>query len=264
MTFIVEWTMAETAIQIPEFFSWAEDSPNRAKYHDFGIIYVTEGFYDYVETGFNPLPPAFLADIKDQSEKIVGGMIRTVEYAAVITDGERVLAIYIERDPDGAPHYIPIYKSRLTPQVERQVIQMVNRMDIERKVYRFKKKDVKFEKIWSDITDEERIGLTTREVEMKQFLLIMLERVFREEKNPHALAYWYTYLFPEVDIDIAALLPTSDMKSHIRNRLSFGWEKDFEELGRSIAASQGSAVAKLWELKSRIKDVKKAGTSNEK
>jgi Protein of unknown function (DUF3603) len=262
MTFHVEWTMAETAIQIPEFFSWAEDSSNRAKYHNFGIAYVTEGFYDYVETGFNPLPPAFLADIKDESEKIVGGMIRTVEYAAVITDGERVLAVYIERDPDGAPYYIPIYKSRLVPQVERQVLQSVKHMGIERKVYRFKKKDLKFEKYWGDLTDDERIGLTAREILMKQFLLNMLEKVFKEEKNPHALAYWYTYLFPEVDIDIAALLSVSEMKSHIRNRLLFGWERDFEEFGRSLAASQGSVVAKLWEIKSRIKDVKKAGAAS--
>jgi Protein of unknown function (DUF3603) len=213
------------------------------------VLYVTAELFDNIENGFDPLPKQMLSEIYNKSARVGKNKeeIR-VDYAAVLTDGERFLAI----DTDGEE--VPNFKSRLMPRQER---------DLPAKLKGYEPKDYGYEPEEFEVDETlagkiltlepiHMVGLTRRERQMKELLMDCLFQLSCSD-NIEEVRYWFTDLFWGMKSDIVVeSLTIEQMVYDMADYLQEGWDEQHEEFGTSLAKYFDNYVG-LWEDLYKVK-----------
>jgi len=214
---------------IPEFHEWRKTDTVELL-DQAPLIYVESEFYDFVLNGEFSLPKELLSAINGKAYKRKNGDRIKIPYAAVITDGVRVLVF----DTAGAEY--PVKKSKLIPRQYQLVLEMIEGTGVTK----LEVPEVK-EYVWdsvagliTDIEDIHMIGLTRREREMKQILMVSLGHLSYSE-NITEVRYWYTELFPGSVIDIITEDWSIDkMVLDMHDHLSEGWDEQHIDFGTKL------------------------------
>jgi len=198
------------------------------------LLHVTEELMDFVEDQFGELPEEMLKAIHERSYIRKNHDRKCIDYAAVLTDGIRVIAI----DTVGAT--VPTKKSRLIPRQEQLVYEMI--AGTVKKDYGFKPEDQKVDMSGEvtvgakilDIKNVHMIGLTRRERDMKEILINCLFELVCSE-NINEVRYWYTELFPGSMVDIISEDWTIEqMVEDMHDHLSEGWDEQHVNFGHKF------------------------------
>jgi len=198
------------------------------------LLYVTKELMDFIENGCGELPKEMLEAIEDRSYIRKNHDRIQVKYAAVITDGIRVMAF------DTVESVVPTKKSRLIPRQEQLVYEMI--AGTEEYDYGFNPEDHEVDMSGEvtvgaqilDIKDVHMIGLTRRERDMKEILMNCLFELVCSE-NINEVRYWYTELFPGSMVDIMEEEMTiEDMVADMHDHLSEGWDEQHVNFGHKF------------------------------
>src|SRR5690606_23818767 len=132
------------------------------------LIYVTETLYDYMENDLQELPKTLLDSVYNRAYLRKNQERIPIEYAFVATNGTSIIAI------DTMGYTLPIRKSRLIPRQERLVYEMIEKL--EPVSFSFSKNQSK-EYHTLSLPPEEMVGLTRKERQLKQLLMMMLDQM---------------------------------------------------------------------------------------
>lgn len=237
------------------WFEGEEEGYNVCEYHEWRsndridileqvpYIYITENFYHYIENSLHELPDCFLEDIYKRTYTRKGASRKVLEYACIITDGRKVMAI------NTLGYHIPLQKSRLIPRQERQILEHCEK---EEPVY-YSVPFVSEDNIGSLLKMKEShvIGLTRRERQLKKVLIIALDQL-KATDNRNELLYWLS----EWDDNLVQTVP-SDMTLNeiwqlIYEAVIEGWSEKHEHLCAEII--KGNVfLEKFWEIENNHK-----------
>lgn len=201
-------------------------------------LYITEAFYDYIENSLHHLPEAFLEKIHKRAYIRKGVSRRVLDYACIVTDGKRILAL------NTLGYQIPIQKSRLIPRQERQLLEN----------YQQKKRDFfSFTPIQKDdavallaMEEYHVIGLTRRERQLKKLLLIALDKL-RLTDNRNEVLYWLSEWDIQMVQSIRMEATIEDIWTILYNSVQNGWGEAHERLCAQIIKGN-PFLEKYWEL----------------
>ncbi len=201
-------------------------------------LYITEAFYAYIENSLHHLPEAFLEKIHKRAYIRKGVSRRVLDYACIVTDGKRILAL------NTLGYQIPIQKSRLIPRQERQVLEN----------YQQKKRDFfSFTPIQKDdavgllsMKEYHVIGLTRRERQLKKLLLIALDKL-RLTDNRNEVLYWLSEWDIQMVQSIRMEATIEDIWTVLYNSVQNGWSEAHERLCAQIIKGN-PFLEKYWEL----------------
>jgi hypothetical protein len=232
---------------VPEYHEW-DKSDEVELMVQLPILHVTAELFEHIENGFDPLPKEMLTEIYRRSARASDGEEVKVDYAAVITDGERFLAF----DTDG--ENVPNYKSRLMPKQEREVDARIQFTDP--KDYGFEPIEYAADKTLAgkilNIQPVHMVGLTRREKRMKEILMDCLFQLSCSD-NIEEVRYWFTDLFWGMKDDIVIESMTiEEMVYDMTDYLQEGWDEQHEEFGTSIAKYFDNYIG-LWEDLQKVK-----------
>jgi len=232
---------------VPEYHEW-DKSDEVELMVQLPILHVTPELFEHIENGFDPLPKEMLTEIYRKSARASDGEEVRVDYAAVITDGERFLAF----DTDGED--VPNYKSRLMPKQEREVDSRIQFTDP--KDYGFEPIEYAVDKTLAgkilNIQPVHMVGLTRREKRMKEILMDCLFQLSCSD-NIEEVRYWFSDLFWGMKKDIVVESMTiEEMVYDMVDYLQEGWDEQHEEFGTSIAKYFDNYIG-LWEDLQKVK-----------
>ncbi|MBH0228785.1 YjbA family protein [Halobacillus yeomjeoni] len=146
------------------------------------LLLVTEDMFNFIENDLQDLPPSFLQEIHRKTYMKKNQERHTVEYAAVVTDGQDVIVF------DTLGYTLPVKKSRLIPRQERLVFEMVQGK--KPKSYLIEESTKKEHHILS-LEPAHMSGLTRRERQLKQLLMMALDQL-KHSDHPEEVRYWLT------------------------------------------------------------------------
>lgn len=201
------------------------------------LLYVQAPLYNYIENDLQDIPKPLLDDVYKRAYLRKNQERISLEYAFVITDGVSVIAV------DTMGYHLPVRKSRLIPRQERLVFDMIEQHDPES--YSFKEgSDQKEYHILSPHPNH-MIGLTRKERQLKQLLMMTLDQL-KTEENISEIRYWLT----EWDPSQYAVIQRLDYKGawqKLYDGVENGWSQAHEDLCRKLVRGQ-PFFEKLWEL----------------
>jgi hypothetical protein len=227
--------------EVPEFEAWRK-TDNVELLDQSPLLYVTEELFDYVENGMGALPEKMLKAIHQACYVRKNHERTALEYAAVITDGLRVLAFDTDELPaeekvvDIVDPVYPFKKSRLIPRQYQLVMEMIAVTEPTDFGATFvtEEEEETVEARILNITNVHTLGLTRREREMKEILMDCLYQLSQSE-SIEEVRYWYTELFPGSMIDITTENWTIDqMVLDMHDHLSEGWDEQHEDIGLKL------------------------------
>jgi hypothetical protein len=232
---------------VPEYHEW-DKSDEVELMVQLPILYVTTELFDDIENGFDPLPKAMLEEIYRKSARAVNNKEVRVDYAAVLTDGERYLAF----DTDG--EHVPNLKSRLMPRQERLVADQIE--FTEPKDFGYKPEKIEVDKTLVgkilSLEPVHMVGLTRRERQMKELLMDCLFQLSCSD-NIEEVRYWFTDLFWGMKDDIVVeTLTIEQMVYDMTDYLQDGWDEQHEEFGTKLAKYFDNYYG-LWEDLYKVK-----------
>lgn len=201
------------------------------------VIYVNHTLFDLIENDLADLPKQMLDYIKNRAYLRKNQERIPLEYATIVTDSKAVLVL------DTMGYNIPIRKSRLIPRQERLVYEMIDKetkptFTIDRK------KSEKSHHILS-LPPKEMVGLTRRERQLKQLLMMALDQLERTN-NKEELQYWLTEWAPQRYQAIRNM--NEDTAWHtLYQELVSGWSIGHEVFCKKIIKGQ-PFFEKIWEL----------------
>lgn len=175
------------------WFDGEEEGFNVCSYHEWRkedkiemvdqipVLYISKELFNQIENGLVPLPNKLLPSIYKKTYIRKGYGRQVMLYAAVLTDGENVLAI------DTLGYDIPFRKSRLIPRQERQVYEMCEKAT--QRQYQLKKEQLAKPDYEWQLRKQHIVGLTRRERQLKKVLLICLAQL-RKTDNKKEISYW--------------------------------------------------------------------------
>lgn len=201
-------------------------------------LYITETLYDYVENSLYDLPEKLLEKINKRTYVRKGVSRRVLEYACVLTDGQRIIAI------NTMGYNIPLQKSRLIPRQERQIIE-----DCEgRSPDYFPFTPINEEAPIQLLKMEERhiIGLTRKERQLKKLLLIALDKL-KLTDNRNELLYWLAEWDAEIVQTMSPEATIEELWSLLCEAVQPGWNEAHERLCAQIIKGN-SFLEKYWEI----------------
>lgn len=236
----------DSAYDIYEYYEWYEtDSVQLIE--QMPILYINKRIFNIIENSLLPLPQSLLKKIHKRSYFRQGYYRKIIEYASIITDGERMLA-FDTMDSD-----IPVRKSRLTPKQFQQIhkickykqrIEFVFTKEEREQLLTFKQNE-KF-------PVQKMICLTRKEREMKKILLQVLDEL-KTSNNPSELLYWIS------EWDHKNYLEKITYKNHytidklwsmLYEQASIGWSKRHEKFTEQfLRTTTGPLVAKWQKIK---------------
>ncbi|WP_152657300.1 YjbA family protein [Oceanobacillus sp. CFH 90083] len=200
------------------------------------LLYISSELFEYIENDMCELPKDLLDRIYKRTT-IRKGQKRTVlEYAAVVTDGLEILAF------DTAGYYIPVKKSRLIPRQEQLVYSMIEKA--EQKTYAFNKENYQKEYHMLSMPPAFIHGLTRRERQLKQLLMIGLDQL-KTTNNKQELRYWLTEWNPKKYPSIK-YMNEGEVWEALYNGLKDGWSQAHEELCKKLIRGQ-AFLERMWE-----------------
>lgn len=199
------------------------------------VLYITDELYDYIANRMEDLPKGLLKRVYKRSILRKGQMRQSLDYAATVTNGEDILTF------DTAGYKIPLRKSRLIPRQEQMVHDMVK--NTKRHSFQFEQPQKPKEYGMISLEPQLVIGLTRRERQLKQLLMMALDQL-RVSSNIEELRYWLTEWNPKKYPSIKAM----DSKS-VWNSLYYGvrqgWSEAHESLGEKLVRGY-PFLEKMW------------------
>lgn len=226
----------ENGYNVCEFHEWRK--------HDFielldqvPLIKIGTPLFLYIENDLQDLPPALLEDVRNQSYIRKNNQREVIEYCFIATDGSRHIVV------DTLGYTIPIRKSRLIPRQEQLILDKAEKMDLqdyqlpagyEKKEYHIMSPD-----------PEWMLGLTRKERQLKQLLLMALDQLYTT-KNIEEMRYWYTEWFPK-QYKESRRLPFEEAWQALCDGVSQGWSKKHYDVCERMIKGQ-SYFEKIWEL----------------
>lgn len=224
----------ENGYNVPEFHEWRK--------HDHielldctPLIKVTKDFFTYIEYGLGKMPEQLLADVENKTYIRRNNERQKIKYCFAATDGERIIIV------DTLSYDIPMKKSRTTHRQEHVIFSKASVMEVSEYEYE------KYEKEYHILSPHPdlMIGLTRRERQLKQLLLMALDELYNS-KDENKMRYWYIEWFPNEYINSQGL--TYDgMFVEIYGDVCNGWSKKHEEYCETMIKGR-PYYEKLWEL----------------
>ena len=204
------------------------------------LLHVTPEFFKFVEDDLATLPTDFLSDIEDKSYIKKDQRRRKIKYAAVISDGNDVIAF------DTVGMDVPAKKTRLIPRQERLVLEMVAEKEAsEYKVPEGYKKQYHFFSFEPSFVS----GLTRRERRLKEILAVAVDELNLEE-SPMVMNYWLTEWNPAFYQD-NMLLTRDEAYKKLKNETQTGWSKFHEEFTENLIKGH-SFLESEWETEQKF------------
>lgn len=201
------------------------------------VIYVSKPLFDLIENDLADLPKKMLDYIKNRAYLRKNQDRIPLEYASIITNGRAVLVF------DTMGYSVPIRKSRLIPRQERLVYEMIKNSSVEH-FANDKKIEEKAYHILS-LPPEEMLGLTRRERQLKQVLMMALDQIERTN-NKEQLQYWLTEWAPQRYETIRKMSMATAWQT-LYEELVYGWSISHEIFCKKIIKGQ-PFFEKIWEL----------------
>ncbi|QPC46070.1 YjbA family protein [Mangrovibacillus cuniculi] len=204
------------------------------------LLYISRDLFEYIENDLSELPALLLEEIYQKSYLRKNHERTTVDYACVLTDGNRIIAI------DTIGYQIPIRKSRIIPRHEQLVYEMIQqeeprRFEIPRNAYK------KEHHILSPSPIEMR-GLTRKERQLKQLLYMALDHLYTS-KNVSELRYWFTEWEPDQYRNIQHL-SFEELWTPFYSAIKSGWSKEHVLLCERMIKGQ-PFFERLWEVETQ-------------
>ena len=200
------------------------------------ILYVDKKTYQYIENDLQDIPEKIMQKIYQKAYVRKNQERKKLDYAAILTDGESILAF------DTMGYHIPLRKSRLIPRQERLVLELIEKRQPD--TYEIPSKEEKEYHILS-LPPEYMLGLTRRERQLKQVLMIAIDQL-EMNKNEEEIRYWLTEWCPEkyhyhktLDFDTAY--------RYLYDELIRGWSEKHERFCRQLIKGQ-TYYEHLWEI----------------
>jgi Protein of unknown function (DUF3603) len=165
------------------------------------------------------------------------------DYMFVITDGKDTLAV------DTIGYIIPVRKSRLVPRQHELALEMVN--DGRKNDFTITKKEIKKEKEYNILSlhPKNMYGLTRKEKQLKQLLMMGLDQVYKSE-NLDKMKYFYC-VFENVKFSSLKDLSLDELFDLFYSKLENGWSKESEELCKIIVSTE-PYLNTLYEMETAI------------
>lgn len=230
------------------WFEGEENSYNISHYHEWRtddkieliecipVIHISEELFNHIEDSLEDLPEQLLEDIYKRTYIRKGHQKQTIDYACIITDGINTLAI------DTATYSIPMRKSHLIPRQDQTVLQMVRNR--KPKIYDYYKQSLDKDYHLLSLKPELVIGLTRREKQLKQLLMMALDQL-RVTNHLKALRYWLIEWKPRLSEKIDHYDEKKAWKT-LYDDIKLGWSREHEQFARKLIKGN-PFLEKLWQ-----------------
>lgn len=238
----------ENAYNVPFFHEWRRQDKIELL-DQIPLLYITKPLYDYIENDMHDIPKQFLEVIYQQAYMRRGMERKVLDYACIITDGTEIIAF------DTIGYDIPIRKSRLIPRQEQMVYDMIK--DARQENFQFDPKKYKKEYHMLSMHPQLVVGLTRREKQLKQLLMMALDQL-RTTNNIEELRYWLTEWDPKLYPSIR-FMDEHRVWEKLYDGVKQGWSIAHEDLCQKLIKGQ-PFLEKLWELE----DVSNTSKRNQK
>lgn len=201
------------------------------------LLYISKVLYNYIENDMQDLPESMLDMIYKRAYSRKGQERNMLEYACVVTDGNDIIAI------DTIGYHIPVRKSRLIPRQEQLVFDMIKTTQPE--TFTFDEKIAKKEYHMLSMEPELVHGLTRRERQLKQLLMIALDQL-RTANNLEELRYWLTEWDPK-QYPFIRYMNEDTVWTTLYEGVKQSWSSEHEELCQKMIKGQ-PFLEKMWEV----------------
>lgn len=229
----------ESGLNVCPFHEWRKTDPVELL-DQVPVLKINPLLYEYVENSLSELPDNLLKDIHHQAYIRKNHERVHLENCAIFTDSKRIIVM------DTIGYTIPIRKSRLVPRQEQQVIEMV--ANVKELNYNLGNKESSTfldNMSKSKKQEEALVGLTRKERQLKQILLLALDQILLGE-NVLELRYWFTEWYPEKYHE-AKNLSFNDAGEKFYNTIANGWSEKHERLCEKMIRGQ-KYLEQLWEV----------------
>lgn len=229
---------------IPKYHEWYKDD-ELEKYTDMPVVLVSKELFTYIEEEYDKLPTELLSSVRFQASKKVDGARMDVEYAFVITDGKRMLAV----DTDSED--VPNFKSYISPKDEKSVddllyklTKLVTEFEIPEPVEVAKEDQLAASLL---LLDEKYVkGLTRAEKDLKAILMTYLY-MLTTSTNKEEVRYWYSEVFPGTFHDTKVKkMRKSTLVQKMFDELKDGWNERHINLGNQFVKAN-DIFKESWE-----------------
>jgi len=201
------------------------------------LLYITEALFNYIENDMCDMPNSLLDSIYKRAFMRKGQERNVMEYACIITDGMNILAV------DTIGYHIPIRKSRLIPRQEQLVYDMIE--DATKQSFQFQADDYEKEYHLLSMSPDLIFGLTRRERQLKQLLMMALEQLYTSD-NIEELRYWLTEWNPK-KYPYLRYMDKEMVWQALYEGVKKGWSSHHEDLCAKLIKGQ-PFLEKMWEL----------------
>lgn len=217
---------------IPKYHEWYKDDEVEL-YTCLPVVKVSPELFSYIEQEYDRLPQYLLSLIYCKASKKEDGRTIEVEYAFVVTDGKRMIAV----DTDSED--VPNYKSYLTPRNASYVEDLLYKLKLIETDWEPPSPSVlaKKDQLSADLLllDEKYIqGLTRAERDLKSILMTYLYTL-TTSSNSEEVRYWYSEVFPGTfHNEKVKRMRTNTMVQKMFDELKDGWGERHVELGNQF------------------------------
>lgn len=236
----------ENGYNVPYFHEWRRQDKIELL-DQIPLLYIEESLYQYIENDMQDIPKALLDKIYRQAYMRRGMERKVIDYACVITDGNDIIAF------DTIGYQIPIRKSRLIPRQERHIYDIIK--DLKKRRFHFEQHKKEYHLL--SMSPKLIIGLTRRERQLKQLLMMALDQL-RTSAHLDELRYWLTEWDPKQYSEIRYMDET-EVWNQLYQGVQLGWSKAHEELCKKLIKGH-PFLEKLWE----VEDVRQTSKRNQK
>ena len=191
------------------------------------LLLVTNELFNFIENDLQDLPLPLLQDVHRKTYMKKNQERQTVEYAAVVTNGEDVIVF------DTLGYTLPVKKSRLIPRQERLVFEMVQGK--KPASYSIEESVLKEHHILS-LEPAKMAGLTRRERQLKQLLMMALDQL-KNSDHPEEIRYWLTEWDPD-QYPYLKQLTNEEAWDLLYEGTCKGWTSLHEELCEKLVKGQ--------------------------
>lgn len=226
----------ENGYNVCEFHEWRK--------HDFielldqvPLIKVETPLFLYIENDLADLPSQLLSDVKNKCFIRKNNQRQAKEYCFIATDGDKHIVV------DTLGYLIPIRKSRLIPRQEQVVLEKAEEMKVT--TYDFNTLDMSKEYHILSPSPEAMVGLTRKERQLKQLLLMALDQLYTSGSLPE-LRYWYTEWYPKEYLE-SQKLSFDEMWDKLYNDMKNGWSEKHTQMCQRLIKGQ-PYFEKIWQL----------------
>ncbi|RLL45060.1 DUF3603 family protein [Oceanobacillus piezotolerans] len=201
------------------------------------LLYITKGLYQYIENDMHDLPKELLDAIYKRAYIRKGHERSVVDFAGIVTDGDDIIAF------DTIGYQIPMRKSRLIPRQEQLVYDMIKKTKPQS--FGFEERNFQKEYHMLSMAPELVFGLTRRERQLKQLLMIALDQL-HTSNNLEELRYWLTEWDPK-QYPFIRYMDEEKVWQTLYDGIKDGWSPEQEELCGKLIKGQ-PFLEKMWQV----------------